>query len=64
MTYSQMLEKFNNEEVVEFEVGSNNVLSFKTKDNKVYRITIRDLELFKKDIQSYHLMIIMVMLVF
>lgn len=53
MTYSQMLEKFNNEEVVEFEVGSNNVLSFKTKDNKVYRITIRDLELFKKDIQSY-----------
>ena len=53
ITYSQMLEKFNNEEVVEFEVGSNNVLSFKTKDNKVYRITIRDLELFKKDIQSY-----------
>ena len=53
VTYSDILEKFKNNEVTEFEVAGNNVLTIKTTDNKTYRITIRDIVLFKKDIQSY-----------
>ena len=53
LTYGEVIERFKNEEVTEFSVSGSNVLTYKTTDGKTYRFTIRDIELFKKDIQSY-----------
>ena len=50
VTYSQVLQMFRAEQVVEFEIDRSNVLTFLTKDNVVYEHELRDIGLFYEDL--------------
>ena len=48
--YSQVLQMFRAEQVVEFNVDRSNVLTFLTKDNVIYEHELRDVGLFYEDL--------------
>ena len=50
VTYSQVLQMFRAEQVVEFEIDRSNVLTFLTKDNVIYEHELRDIGLFYEDL--------------
>ena len=53
LSYSDIIELFYDDQITQFEVSASNVLTFKTVEGKTYSRTLRDLSLFRHDIEDY-----------